>query len=58
MGWKAVFMKIKSEDFPDLIKDTNPQAPITQLILGMTNKKKANLRHIFVKVQSPKIRGS
>ena len=55
MGQKAIFMKIMSEDFPELIKDTSPQIQVPQLIPRITNKKKDNLRHIFMKVQNPQI---
>lgn len=40
MGQKAIFMKVMSENFLQLIKDTSPQIQTAQLISGMTNKRK------------------
>lgn len=40
MGQKAIFMKVMSENFLQLIKDTSPQIQAAQLISGMTNKRK------------------
>ena len=48
-------MKIMSEDFPELVKDTSPQIQVSQLISSKTNKRKDNLRHIFMEMQNPKI---
>lgn len=48
-------MKIISEDFPELVKDTCPQIQISQLISSKINKRKDNLRHIFMEMQNSKI---
>lgn len=47
MGQKAIFMKVMSENFLQLIKDTSPQIQAAQLISGMTNKRKCQSQTHF-----------